>query len=65
MTNIVIPLSDEQLRQLKVQAEASHLTPEEVARIAVEEWLSRSGDEFNRAASHVLKKNEELYKRLA
>jgi predicted transcriptional regulator len=64
MPNITISLSDEQLRQLNELAKETSSPPEELARGAVEEWLNRSKEEFERAAEYVLRKNAELYRRL-
>ncbi|MEO6191882.1 MAG: DNA-binding protein [Thermoanaerobaculia bacterium] len=41
------------------------IQPEEFLRVSVEEWLSHSQTSFSEAASYVLKKNAELYRRLA
>ena len=41
------------------------MTPEELLRAGVEQWLKRPKDEFAEAAAYVLKKNAELYRRLA
>ena len=65
MTSITIPIPDERLLKLKELAARLQVTPEELARVGVEEILTRSEDDFQRAASYVLKKNAELYQRLA
>jgi predicted transcriptional regulator len=65
MTTITIALSEERLQKLKELARAANLTPEELARASLEEWLSRPKDDFARAANYVLQKNAELYRRLA
>jgi antitoxin FitA len=39
--------------------------PEDLVRLSLEELLSRPEDDFQRAVEHVLKKNTELYRRLA
>ena len=56
MSAITIPLAEERLAQLRVLAALSGLTPEED--------LKRRG-EFHKATAYVLKKNAELYRRLA
>ncbi|HUY88823.1 MAG TPA: ribbon-helix-helix protein, CopG family [Pirellulales bacterium] len=65
MTTITIPLSDELAAKLRACAEQSGLSPEEFLRCRVEQLLDRPDEEFARAASYVLQKNEELYRRLA
>jgi predicted transcriptional regulator len=64
MTTISIPLSDERLQRLRELAQEAKVTPEELVRASVEEWLSRPKDDFAQAARHVLEKNAELYRRL-
>jgi hypothetical protein len=46
-------------------ADEAGVQPEEFLRASVEEWLSRPQASFSEAASYVLKKNAELYRRLA
>ena len=65
MTTITIPLSDERLQKLKELAKEANVTPEELVRVSLEEWLSRPKEDFARAANYVLRKNRELYRRLA
>jgi hypothetical protein len=65
MSDITIPLSDEQLAQLKLLAEQDGLSPEEFLRRRVEQLLEPSDEEFRDAASYILKKNAELYRRLS
>ena len=38
---------------------------EDVARMSIEELLAQPEEDFGRAADYVLKKNAELYRRLA
>ena len=42
-----------------------HMSPEELARAGVEELLARPEETYQRAIDYVLKKNAELYRRLA
>ncbi len=65
MTSITIVLSEDRLQQLQQIATRFHVTPEELVRISVEELLSRPEEEFRRALEYVLRKNTELYQRLA
>ena len=65
MTSITIAIPDERLLKLKELAARFQVTPEELVRVSVEEILTRSEEDFQRAATYVLKKNAELYQRLA
>jgi antitoxin FitA len=65
MTTLMIPLHEDQLEQLKARAAQAGVTPEELVRATLEEWLAQPRDSFNTAADYVFRKNAELYKRLA
>ncbi|MGH7393726.1 MAG: DNA-binding protein [Candidatus Rokuibacteriota bacterium] len=60
-----IDLSAAQAERLRAEAERLGLTPEELARAAVADLLATVGEDFEVAAGRVLKKNEDLYRRLA
>lgn len=60
-----IDLSPAQAERLRLEAERLGLTPEDLARAAIADLLASTGDDFKAAAERVLKKNEELYRRLA
>lgn len=65
MTTITIPLSEERSAQLRIWAEQAGLPPEEFLRRRVERLLDQPDEQFRQAASYVLQKNAELYRRLA
>ncbi|PSB41541.1 ribbon-helix-helix protein, CopG family [Chamaesiphon polymorphus] len=65
MASITIDISDEQLQKLQQLARDNQVSPEDLLRVNIEDWLARPQDEFDRAADYVLKKNAELYRRLA
>ena len=65
MTTITIDLSKERLRKLKELAAYYGVSPEELVRASVEDILEHPEERFQRAVDYVLKKNDELYKRLA
>ena len=65
MASITISLVEEGLQRLKAIAKEAGVSPEELARASLEEWLSRPRDDFKQAASYVLNKNVDLYRRLA
>jgi hypothetical protein len=60
-----IDLSPAQADRLRLEAERLGLTPEDLARAIIVDLLASPGDDFSPAAERVLKKNEELYRRLA
>lgn len=60
-----IELSPAQVERLRLEAERLGLTPEDLARAAIADLLATVGEDFRAAADRVLKKNEELYRRLA
>ncbi|NJL62352.1 MAG: ribbon-helix-helix protein, CopG family [Methylacidiphilales bacterium] len=65
MASITINISDEQLKRLQQLAQESQVSPEDLLRASIEDWLACPKNEFTQAASYVLKKNAELYYRLA
>ena len=65
MTVLQVSLSEERLTKLKELAEHSGVTPQQLLQASVEEWLGNQELDFTRAASYVVKKNAELYRRLA
>jgi hypothetical protein len=65
MATITIGLPDERALRLKEMAARFGISPEELVRVSVEELLARPDEEFERVMDYVLKKNAELYRRLA
>lgn len=65
MNAITITLPDDQLQQLKEVANRFRVAPEELVRASVVERLARPEEEFEQALAYVLRKNAELYWRLA
>jgi hypothetical protein len=62
---LIIDLTSAQAEQLRHEAERLGLAPEDLARAAIVDLLATPGDDFKSAADRVLRKNEELYRRLA
>jgi hypothetical protein len=62
---LMIDLSPAQAERLRQEAERLGLAPEELARAAIADLLATPDDTFRTAAERVLRKNEELYRRLA
>jgi len=65
MSTITITLPDDRLKKVKEVADHLGVTPEELVRASVEDFLAQPEAEFEKALMYVLKKNAELYKRLA
>jgi predicted transcriptional regulator len=65
MTSITITLPDDRLAKLKEFAARLQVTPEDLARVSIEELLAQPDDALQHAVEYVLKKNAELYRRLA
>jgi antitoxin FitA len=65
MTTITISLPEDHARKLQALAEDAGVEPGELLRARVEEWLQSAESDFETAASYVLNKNAELYRRLA
>lgn len=65
MAILTITLTAEQLEQLRKAAEGLGICAEDLARAGVEAILAQPGEDFERAVEHVIRKNAELYRRLA
>lgn len=65
MAAITINLTEQQLRKLQELAQKLGMSTEELLSASVEDLLNSPQNEFNQAASYVLRKNAELYQRLA
>lgn len=65
MDIFTVELPEVQAQQLRELAREAGVSPEQLLRAGVEEWLSRPGRDFAEAAAYVLQKNRELYRRLA
>ena len=62
---VAIELSQPQADRLREEAERLGVAPEDLARAAVADLLSAQREDFRTAADYVLRKNGELYRRLA
>ncbi len=63
MTAITVTLSDRQFQKLEELAKKHGLSPEDIVRFSLQEWLD-SEEEFSEIIGYVLNKNAELYHRL-
>lgn len=62
---ISVQLGDDDSQQLQELADKIGINPQELAVAAIRDWLSASDDDFQQAAQKVLRKNDELYRRLS
>lgn len=65
MASITIEIPDTQLKKLQQLAQENGISLEDLLRVSIDEWLSYPKSEFVQASSYVLKKNAQLYRRLA
>jgi antitoxin FitA len=65
MKNFEVSLEDNVAGRLEEAAERLGLSPEAFLRLSAEEKLARLDAEVDAAADYVLRKNEDLYRRLA
>ena len=65
MTTLTITIPEDRHLKLKEMAERFRVTPEELVRVSIEEILTRPEEAFQQAVDFILKKNAELYRRLA
>lgn len=63
--NVAFELPPAQAEKLRQAAEQLGISPSELARAAVTDLLAERDDSFRQAAERVLRKNAELYRRLA
>ena len=65
MESVTVNLPDQLASQIEEAAKKMGISPEEFIKAGIEEKLSLLDRDFHEAADHVLRKNAELYKRLA
>lgn len=65
MATLRFDISDNKAKALEEAAERPGISLEELLRASVNEALQRFDTDFESAADRVLKKNAELYRRLA
>jgi antitoxin FitA len=62
---VAVELSETQLEKLQQEAGRLGVLPEQLAGAAVSDLLRAPDREFQRIVGHILRKNEELYRRLS
>lgn len=60
-----LELDEQQVRRLQEVASRLSVSVDDLAKAAINDLLAKSDQDFERAATRVLEKNAELYKRLA
>lgn len=65
MVTITVKISEGRFKALRELANYLKVSPEELARLHIENVVSQPDEAFKRASEYVLKKNAELYERLA
>ncbi len=65
MTRLTVSISDDRYARLKEVAGQLRVTPEELVAASIEDLLAQPEDAFQAAVEYVLRKNAELYRRLA
>lgn len=62
---INLEFDDQQMERLQAAAARLNVSVSELAKAAINDLLAKPDSDFEHAAAHVLKKNAELYRRLA
>ena len=62
---LAIELTDEQAERLRAEATRLGVEPEQLAIAAVADLIAAEGPDFDSAATRILEKNRDLYRRLA
>jgi len=65
MKVLELQLTEQTASKLQEAAERLSVSPEELTILSIEEKLAQLEEEFRGSAEYVLKKNAELYRRLA
>lgn len=65
MKTLELELPEDIVTKLEKASAQLGISPEHLLRLSVEEKLTKLDDEFDNAASDLLQKNAELYKRLS
>lgn len=65
MTTLTISISEERLQKLKAVAARYKVEPEELIQISIDELINQPEKTVLDAIDYVLRKNADLYRRLA
>jgi hypothetical protein len=65
MSTLTINIPEDRWARLKAISDQFGISPEELIRISVDDLLTRPQEDCKQAIDYVVKKNEELYRRLS
>ncbi len=65
MANVMVSLSDEEMRRLEELGKREGLSVEQMARLSIHDFINQPDEAFHASAKRILEKNAELYRRLA
>ncbi len=65
MATLTISLSDEEMRRLEELSKREGLSVEQMVRLSINNFIGQSDESFLTAATRVMEKNANLYRRLS
>jgi antitoxin FitA len=65
MNTLTITLAEDRLARLQELAARFNVKTEDLVRVGIEDFLRQPDEKFQQAADYILKKNSDLYRRLA
>ena len=65
MSILTLNIDETKIESLKKTAIKVGITPEDLIKASLEDFLSRPADDFSKSLKYLLNKNKELYKRLS
>ena len=65
MSTLTVTISEDRLAKLQEIADRFNIKPEDLARVSIEELLTRPEESFQQVADYHLQKNASLYRPLA
>ncbi len=65
MAEVTVTVSTEEMKRLEELGSREGLTVEQMVRLGIQDQISQPDEAFHAAVQRVLKKNAELYRRLA
>ena len=65
MATLTISLSDEEMRRVEVLGKREGLTVEQLVRLGIHDFIGQPDDALHTAATRVMEKNADLYRRLS
>jgi predicted transcriptional regulator len=65
MSTLTITLPEDRLSRLQELADRFNVKTEDLVRVGIEDFLRQPDEKFQQVADYILKKNSDLYRRLA